>query len=325
MAMRMILSVVLLAACAGLASDVVFPQIPAEFWPPKKPLIPENVKVTKDVRYGPHPDNVLDILEPEKRARNRPGVLLIHGGGWIGGSRDWVAEHVCLRYVQRGFVCGNVEYRVAKIATAPAAVQDVLLAARWFERNARKYGIDRRRIVVTGDSAGGHLALMVGMTPESAGLGARSGVRAVVNFFGIADVADQLQGPNRRDYTVRWVPEKENRADLARLVSPLTHVRKGLPPILTIHGTADPSVPYEHGLRLTRQLNDAGARAVLVSVREGLHGFPKAQTDEIYDRFVWPFLASVGVIKDSSLAAPARTAADDRLACSPEERCSFSR
>jgi acetyl esterase/lipase len=325
MAIRMFLSIVLLAACAGLASGTLFSQIPAEAWPPKKPLIPDNIKVTKDVRYGPYSDNLLDILEPKERARKRPGVLLIHGGGWIGGSRDWVAEHVCLRYVERGFVCANVEYRVAKVATAPAAVQDVLLAAQWFEKNARKYGVDRRRIVVTGDSAGGHLALMVGMTPKSARLGPRPRVRAVVNFFGITDLGDQLHGPNRRDYTVRWVPEKESRADLARLVSPLAYIRSDLPPILTIHGTADPSVPYEHGERLTRQLNEAGARAVLVTVRDGLHGFPKAQTDEIYDRFVWPFLASVGVIRSSALPSPAWREADHRLVCSPEERCAFSR
>jgi acetyl esterase/lipase len=324
MAMRTFLAIALVAACTGSAGGGLFSQIPAESWPPGKPRIPEYVKVTKDVRYGPHPDNLLDILEPKERARHRPGVLLLHGGGWIGGSRDWVSEHVCLRYVERGFVCANVEYRVARVATAPAAVQDVLLAARWFEKNAGRYGVDRRRIVVTGDSAGGHLALMVAMTPKSARLGPRPKVRAVVNFFGITDVEDQLQGPNRRDYTVRWVPEKENRADLARIVSPLTHVRKGLPPILTIHGTADPSVPYDHGERLVRQLSAAGARAALVTVRDGAHGFPKAETDEIYERYVWPFLASVGVIK-SPPSPSSGPEADSRLACSPEEQCGFSR
>jgi acetyl esterase/lipase len=267
-------------------------QIPTESWPPHPPVIPSDVKVVKGVAYGPHPKNVLDILTPGGAPRDaRPGAIVIHGGGWIGGSRDWVAELVCLRFIEKGFVVANVEYQVAKDAKAPAAVDDVLRAARWFLENTPKFGVDPSRVVVTGDSAGGHLALMVGMWPETP-----PRVRAVVNFFGITDVNDQLAGSNRRPSTVQWVPEQEGRDELAQRMSPLMYARAGLPPILTIHGTADPSVPYEHAVKLTKAIQSAGGTAILVTVEGGGHGFPKAQTDEIYEREVWPFLKKTGVL-----------------------------
>ncbi len=297
-------------------------QIPSESWPPKTPVIPGTVKVTADVPYGEHRRQVLDILEPKAAARGaRPGAIVIHGGGWIGGSRAWLAELVCLRFVEKGFVVANVEYRLARTAAAPAAVEDVLAAARWFIANARCYGVDPKRIVVTGDSAGGHLALMVGMTPASAGLGAPAPVRAVVNFFGITDVNDQLGGANRRDYTVQWVPEQPGRSELARRVSPLTYVRKQVPPILTIHGTADPSVPYPQAVQLGKGLEKAGARAALVTVDGGSHGFPKVVTDEIYDRYVWSFLAKTGVLKQR---APVHPAHSNLLSCTPTKQCGFA-
>jgi acetyl esterase/lipase len=299
-------------------------QIPVEAWPIKTPIIPNSVKVTCNLFYGSHPQNVLDLLEPKgSGGQERPGVLLIHGGGWIGGSRDWVAEHVALRYVEKGFVCANVEYRQAPTATAPAAVEDVLQATRWFVKNARQYRVDPHRIVVTGDSAGGHLALMAGITPKSARLGPQSRVSAIVNFFGITDVNDQLLGPNQRDYTVQWVPEQPGREELARRVSPLTYLGKNVPPVLTVHGTCDPSVPYSHAVRLTDGLNRSGAQAILITVPGGGHGFPKAQTDEIYSRFVWPFLFSIGIIKNSNESPVSPPAVLGTLSCAPVERCGF--
>lgn len=310
-----------------LTSNLPSAQIPVESWPPKPPVLPGWVKITANVPYGPQRRQVIDILQPAESARGlRPAAIVIHGGGWIGGTRDWVAEHVCLRFLEKGFVVANVEYRVAPAAPAPAAVEDVLSASAWFIQNARRYGADPKRVVVTGDSAGGHLALMVGLTPTSVRLGPAAPVRAVVNFFGITDVYDQLQGPNRRDYTVQWVPEQPGRRELAARVSPLTYVRKGVPPVLSIHGTADPSVPYDHAVRLTERLNAAGARAALVTVDGGAHGFPKAQTDEIYERFVWPFLQSTGVLKGkSSGQKPSGHASAAALTCGPAHRCQFTK
>ncbi|HKW97372.1 MAG TPA: alpha/beta hydrolase [Bryobacteraceae bacterium] len=263
-----------------------------------KPVIPDSVSLEANIPYDHYKETVLDILQPKATSNEkRPGVIVIHGGGWVEGTKEGQIESYCLRYVEKGFVCADVEYRLAKVATAPAAVTDVLNAAHWFEENAKKYNVDTKRIVVTGGSAGGHLSLMVGMTPKSAKLGPPAKVAAVVNFYGITDVADQLGGPHMQDYAVTWVPEQEGRLALARRVSPITYVRKGLPPILTIHGDADDTVPYEHGVKLTKALRDAGDDAEMVSIPHGKHGFPKATVDQIYEQNIWPFLRRHGVIK----------------------------
>jgi acetyl esterase/lipase len=263
------------------------------------PKIPDSVSVERDIAYDQHPETVLDIYQPKEPSKEkRPGAIVIHGGGWVGGAKDGMVESYVLRYVNEGFVVANVEYRLAKAAIAPAAVSDALNAAEWFFKNANKYNVDKKRVVVTGGSAGGHLALMVGMTPKSARLGPRSDVAAVVNFYGITDVADQLSGPNMQKYAVTWVPEDAPaRLELASRVSPMTHVRKDVPAILTIHGDADETVPYEHGTRLTRALQEEGAEAEMVPVPQGKHGFSKETLDRLYSQHIWPFLRRQGILR----------------------------
>ena len=250
---------------------------PAQSFEPVAAL-PDWVSVEANVPYDQYKETVLDIMQPKAAATGkRPGMLVIHGGGWVGGTKEQVVESFCLPYVEKGFVVANVEYRLAKVAPAPAAVMDVLKAADWFRRNAGRYNVDGKRIAVIGNSAGGHLALMVGMTAKSAKLGPTGKVAAVINIYGITDVADQLSGPNTRDYAVTWVPDEPGRLELARRVSPMTYVRRDLPPILTVHGDADETVPYEHGTNLTKALRQAGATAEMISVPQGKHGFSKEQ------------------------------------------------
>lgn len=259
--------------------------------------LPEAYQAELDIAYDAHPETRLDIYRPKNAgAEKRPGVIVIHGGGWTGGDRDRMVGPHCVPYLEKGFVVANVEYRLAKAAKAPAAVEDVLKAARWFFSNAKKYGVDTKRIVVTGGSAGGHLALMVGIAPKRAKLGPPAKVAAVVNFYGITDVGDQLAGPNQRTYAVEWVPEQDGRFELARRVSPLTYVRRGLPPVKTIHGDADKTVPYEHGTRLTKALRDAGNDAELLTVPGGGHGFPPEKLKEVYAE-VFAFLAKRGIAR----------------------------
>ena len=258
--------------------------------------IPDTVSIEANIPYDQYKETVLDILQPKASSKEkRPGVILIHGGGWTGGTKEARVEYAALKYVEHGFVVANVEYRLAKVATAPAAVTDVLKAAQWFHKNAGKYHGDRKRIIVTGDSAGGHLALMVAMTPRSAKLGPPGRVAAVVNFYGITDVADQLEGPHMQKYAVTWVPEQEGRRELAKRVSPMTYVRKDLPPILTLHGDVDKTVPYEHGANLTRELKAAGGDARLITVSGAGHGFPLSTLDEQFEH-IFAFLKEKGVL-----------------------------
>jgi acetyl esterase/lipase len=250
-------------------------------------------QIQANIHYDHYPETVLDILQPAAPSlADRPGVIFIHGGGWVEGDKESRFETFCLPFIRRGMVVANVEYRLAKAAPAPAAVNDVLKAAQWFQDHAAMYRVDRKRILVSGDSAGGHLALMTAMTPASAGLGPSIKIAAVVDFYGIADVADQITGDHQRPYAVAWFsnqpPEQPDRMDLARRLSPITYVRKGLPPILALHGDADAVVPYEQSLTLVKALKSAGDEAELITVPGGQHGFPPVEMDQLWPRiFQW--------------------------------------
>src|SRR5262245_6619971 len=110
----------------------------------------------------------LDVYTPRAEGPH-PTVVQIHGGGWTGGTREGTFLRA-LPFMEMGYAVVNVSYRLARVAEAPAAVEDCLCALRWVIRNAKEYGFDLTRIVTTGYSAGGHLALTTGMIPASAGL-----------------------------------------------------------------------------------------------------------------------------------------------------------
>lgn len=222
----------------------------------------------------------LDVYVPRTPGPH-PTVLHIHGGGWVGGSRESVVLRA-LPWIEMGFAVVNVSYRLGQVAPAPAAVEDCLCALRWIIRNATEYGFDTGKIVVTGYSAGGHLALTTGLLPASEGLDRQCPgaepleVAAIVNWYGITDVADLLDGANLRSYAVQWLGSRPDRVEVARRLSPLTYVRPGVPPVLTIHGDADPTVPYTHATRLHAALQQAGVRSELVTIPNGRHGgFPR--------------------------------------------------
>jgi acetyl esterase/lipase len=208
----------------------------------------------------------------------RPTLIFIHGGGWTGGTKEASATGIP-SYLEMGMNVVNVEYRLARIAPAPAAVEDCRCALRWVIQHAKDYGIDVNRIVLSGGSAGGHLALTTGMLPASAGLDRQCPgatdlkVAAIVNWFGISDVNELLDGPNMKTYAVAWLGSTPDREQIAKRVSPLTYVRAGLPPVLTIHGDADPTVPYTQSVRLHKALTDVGVPNELMTIPGGKHGF----------------------------------------------------
>ena len=140
-----------------------------------------------------------------------------------------------------------------------------------------------------GNSAGGHLALMMGMVPANAGLDRQCPgtedlkVAAVINWYGITDVNDLLAGSNMKTYAVAWLGSMTNREEIGKRVSPLTYVRAGIPPVITIQGDADPTVPYTHGVRLQQALDKAGVPNQHVTIPGGKHGgFTDAEMAKAY-------------------------------------------
>ncbi len=134
-----------------------------------------------------------------------PVVIFIHGGGWVQGTKEASALSA-LPFVAMGYSLVNVEYRLANVSLAPGAIEDCRCALRWVVAHAKDYNFDVNRIVVSGASAGGHLALTTGMIPASAGFDRmcytvdEPKVSAIVDFFGITDLPDMLEGPNKKPF-----------------------------------------------------------------------------------------------------------------------------
>ena len=247
----------------------------------------------------------LDVYTVRGATSPNPTLIYIHGGGWTGGTKE-ASSLTFLPFLQMGWNVVNVEYRLARVSLAPAAVEDCLCALRWVYRNAKQYNIDLTKLVVTGNSAGGHLALTTGMVPATAGLDRQCPgtetlkVAAIINWYGITDVVDLLDGPNMKTYAVQWLASLPNRDEVARRVSPLTYVRAGGTPVLTIHGDADPTVPYTHAVRLKQALDKAGIANDLVTIPGGRHGgFNRDETIRIYGA-IRQFLVKQGVMAGST-------------------------
>ena len=133
-------------------------------------LINHDYEVSANITYIEvnNYDAKLDVYRPREAKSPTPVVMLIHGGGWVAGTKEGSVLGA-LPYLQRGFAVVNVEYRLGKASLAPAAVEDCLCALHWIGQNAKKYNFDLTKVIVTGGSAGGHLALTTGMIPSSAG------------------------------------------------------------------------------------------------------------------------------------------------------------
>ena len=225
---------------------------------------------------------VLDLPKNPEKKRSVPTVIFFHGGGWVSRSKETSVLQL-LPYLEKGWTAVNVEYRLNSTALAPAAVEDTRCAVWWVKHNAKKYGFDPERIILSGRSAGGHLALITGMLPTSAGLDSRCPIEAsngvlpelevaaIVNWAGITDVSDLIEGESMQTYASMWVGSQKNRQSIAKQVSPLTYVRKDLPPIITVHGNQDTVVPYGHAVLLHKKLDKKGVPNQLHTITDKAH------------------------------------------------------
>ena len=229
----------------------------------------------------------LDLYLARNRTTPTPTLILFHGGGWVDGQKERNVLYL-LPYLALGWSAINVEYRTGHQSPAPAAVEDSRCALRWVSYHAKEYSFDTSKFVLTGTSAGGHLSLITGMLPANTVFDRQCTIQgndrwntptvpepkvaAIVNWFGISDVADLLDGPNAKNYAREWFGSLSNAEQLAKQVSPITYVRAGLPPIITIHGENDDVAPYNHSVRLHAALEKAGVPNQLVTIRGRKHG-----------------------------------------------------
>ncbi len=266
-------------------------------------------------RYWTSPDIVygtanntqlkLDVWYPNASTTPTKTLVYFHGGGWIFGAKGYSILSY-LPFLEKGWRVVDVEYRMASNSLAPAAVEDTRCALRWVFRNAKQYNFDTSKIVLMGHSAGGHLSLISGMLPDKTPLDNNCyadekygdvpiKVAAIVNWFGITDVNDIIQGPNLKNYGVMWMGSQKDAGEIAKNVSPLTHVRAGNAPVITIHGDKDDVVPYTHGTRLKEALDKVGVKNQLYTVKGGGHGqFTREQYIPAWQE-VFKFLKANGI------------------------------
>lgn len=262
----------------------------------RKPQANDKVVVTSDQPYAgnDNPRQALDLYLPKKRSTDKalPVIAFIHGGAWRAGDKRSGLRRLTPFIASGDYAGVSIGYRLTNEAQWPSQIHDCKAAIRWIRANAKKYNLDPEKIAVWGTSAGGHLVAMLGTSGGVKELEGKIGkhldqssrVDVVVNFFGPAEMLTMGDHPSTMDHNAPDSPESlliggpilENK-EKARSASPITHVTKDDAPILNVHGTADPLVPYPQSVDFNKRLVEAGVASNLITITDGGHGnFGKA-------------------------------------------------
>jgi acetyl esterase/lipase len=245
-----------------------------------EPPAPEGIVIYHDIPYreGPSRQWKLDLaMKKERPGKLRPGIVVIHGGGWREGDKSSFAsrEHGVpgniVDFAAIGFVAVTINYRLSGEAPFPAALEDCKNAVRWLRAHAKDYDLDRDHIGAYGNSAGGHLALLLGMVGKAARIEGdgpypdqSSRVQAVVSDSGPIDLVDQYRGGVLRQVCEQFMggPPEGARAAAYRSASPADQINPETPPLLLIYGVEDAQVPVETADRFVLALGRAGLKDV---------------------------------------------------------------
>jgi acetyl esterase len=230
----------------------------------------ENLSPDKTLTYKRIGDVelTLHVFLPEAHqpTDRRPAIVFFFGGGWMGGRQSQFYQQAT-SFAAHGCVAFSVDYRVIKKhnTTLFECVKDGKSAIRWVRQHAAELGVDPNRIIAAGGSAGGHVAACTGVVQGHEQQGEDTTIRSMPNamilYNPVIDTTKQGYGRSKVG------------KDRETEISPCHHVRKGIPPTLIFHGTADTTVPYENVARFTKLMNEAGNRCTLVSFDKRGHGF----------------------------------------------------
>ena len=230
-----------------------------------------DIEITRNITYSTVARQPLrlDLYRPRGIAP-APVVLAVHGGSWVMQDRQQLrplAEYLA----HQGYAVLMMEYRLAPDHTYPAQLEDVRAAARWAKAHADEYALDMNNITALGVSAGAQLAALLALLPAEG----VPPMQRIVACCGPMDFTGRA--PNlRAEMAVKLYlgASKEERPDLYRAASPISHVMNASPPFLLIHGTDDPLVPYSQSVQMASALEKKGVTAVLHPVQHGGHTVP---------------------------------------------------
>lgn len=241
----------------------------------------------RDLAYvtGGHARQKLDLYLPADR-KNAPLILYIHGGAYLFGDKD--NNLLPKRLLAKGYAIASINYRLSHQAIYPAQIEDCKAAVRWLRAHATDYGLQPQKIIAWGDSAGGHLAALLGVMGDTKGfdvgenLAFSSAVQGVVDYYGPTDFlqmdahaipgTEQHNSPDSPASKVIGGAIQENKEKVAR-ANPMTYLSPQAPPFFIAHGTQDRVVPYHQSELLCAALAKAGVRFTFHPVQKTDHGF----------------------------------------------------
>ena len=279
----------------------------------QKPTAKElpGIKVLRDLEYARAGEKslLLDLYLPEKSRRPMPLIIWIHGGAWAGGNK---ADCPARRMSERGYAVASINYRLSSEAIFPAQIEDCKAAVRWLRAHAGQYALDAEHFGAWGDSAGGHLAALLGTAGDvkefdkGDNLDFSSRVQAVCDYYGPTDLVQMAAHmlPNARmEHDSPSSPEsrliggaiQENKDKAAR-ANPITYVTPAAAGFLIVHGDQDPLVPLNQSQLLFEALKKAGVSVRLHIIEGAGHGpgFGGPDVAELVNAFFDRHLNGIG-------------------------------
>ncbi|EDY83479.1 hypothetical protein VDG1235_3106 [Verrucomicrobiia bacterium DG1235] len=254
-----------------------------------------------------NPAHRLDLYLPANNQTPAPLIVWTHGGAWRGGTKDSVGIEAM---TERGWAIASVEYRLSTEAPFPALIHDIKAAIRYLRANAAELHLDPNTFVIAGDSAGGHLAALVGLSSHDpylegtlgAHLDTSSDIQAVVALFGAHNLTTILSQSTPHGLNVR-APALElllggpiaDTKEAAVLASPIHYVSEHSCPVFIMHGDQDPQMPVNQSLELWGKCKELGIPTHLEIIRGGAHGGPRfydATRLDIINTFLHSHLAT---------------------------------
>lgn len=245
-------------------------------------------------------DLYLDIFLPEEE-ENPPLIMWVHGGGWKELNRTW---NLAMPMVEKGYAVATVDYRYCDEGMFPIQMLDLKDALLFLRIHAGQYGYDGSKIAVSGDSAGAHLAAMLGVSEGNQDWETIEGdysVQAVIDMCGPVDLSMSFQGKEKSldDSAELLGVSATSKAGFGRaaLGSPMTYIDGSEPPFLIMHGSEDPVVSPKHSILLRNALEKAGVPVMMYLVPGALHAFGGKLVVDIMSEFLDYYLKGTKTVE----------------------------
>jgi acetyl esterase/lipase len=250
-------------------------------------------RVIRNVAYTTNatPRQNFDLYLPVTGKKPFPLIVWIHGGAWMMGFKEW--DNV--KYlVKRGYAIGTIDYRTTAEAPFPAQIRDCNTALNFILAHAAEYGVQSQPFVIGGGSAGGHLALLLGLARQQTDFGADPAIKpaAILDFFGPADFL-KMEGDLEATHSEKGLQLFQDAVPKllgaplpldtakAKNASPMTYLATNSPPVLILQGSSDDLVPCAQSQRLHAALDQAGVPNRYIEVAGAGHDGPRFSTPEI--------------------------------------------